>query len=104
MHQEPGRGSSVAVRETDTLAVLINRCGGCLQHYFATNSLKVFKNGVDLATLDQQSTLADLDINETTELIVEDISNDNCTGRLLNFLVITMTGKSIPITIAYSHW
>jgi hypothetical protein len=104
MHQEPIRCSSVVVRETDTVAVLISRCGRCLQHYFASNSLRVLRNDVDLATLNPQSTLAHLDINETTKLIVEETSNGTCTGGLLNFLVKTMTGKSMPITTAYSHW
>jgi hypothetical protein len=79
---------TINVRETDTVEYVINECGEHFQHYFASNSLKVFKNGVDLATQHQQSTLADLDIIEDALLRVEaDTSNNNITSSALSFTV-----------------
>jgi hypothetical protein len=96
---------TVNVRETGTVEYVINKCGEHFQHYFASNCLKVFKDGVDLATLHLQSTLADLDINEDALLRVEaDTSNNNITSGALSFTVKDLIGRQIPITNAYSHW
>jgi hypothetical protein len=77
----------VQVCETDTIASLRDRCSTNFRHYFAKNSLRVFRNGVDLATLNQQSTLADVDIDETTELRVEADTSNNITSTALSLLV-----------------
>eukprot|EP00953_Heterococcus_sp_UTEX-ZZ885_P026503 14304-Heterococcus_DN1.PRE.2 len=61
----------IEVRETDTVAFLFYKCCVFYRRYAASCDLKVYKNGVDLATLDQESTLADVDINGTTKLHAE---------------------------------
>jgi hypothetical protein len=95
---------TVGARETDTVAALINRCGEYFQHYFASNSLRILRDGIDLATLDHQAILANVDINETTELHAEADTSSNSNSSLLQFHVKTLYGKLIPITIAYKHW
>eukprot|EP00953_Heterococcus_sp_UTEX-ZZ885_P026500 14303-Heterococcus_DN1.PRE.2 len=58
----------IEVCETDTVAFLFYKCCVFYRRYAASCDLKVYKNGVDLATLDQELTLADVDINGTTKL------------------------------------
>jgi hypothetical protein len=95
----------IAVRETDTVAFLIYKCCIFYQRYAASYNLKVYKNGIDLATLDQQSTLADVDINETTKLHAEaDAGNTIDISNLVSFYVKDLTGRDIPFTHAQNYW
>ena len=100
---------TIRVRETDTVASLIMNCRCKYHRYFASGDLQVFRNGVNLLTLDQEATLADVDINKTTTLHAEAVtsanSNNNSSSRsLLNFYVKTLTGERVPVTCAYSDW
>jgi hypothetical protein len=60
-----------SVREDYTVAFLIDICRTRIAHGYATNSIRVMKDGVDLATLKQSTVIADVDIDETTVLSIE---------------------------------
>ena len=63
---------SIEVNEAETVASLISTCEAQFQQYFASYAIRVLKDQVDLATLQQTATLADADIDKTTVLNVEE--------------------------------
>jgi hypothetical protein len=95
---------TITVHTTDTIASLVSTCSDKFLHYFASNTLRVLSNGVDLATYDQECTLANVNIYESTKLTIGNGSGNGSISSVLNFSVKTLTGKEIAITNAYSHW
>jgi hypothetical protein len=71
----------IYVIEAQSIAELISDCNDQAKHRFANNAIKVLKDGVDLATLNQTSTLADIDIDETTVLNIEAHSDSNSSSH-----------------------
>jgi hypothetical protein len=95
----------IEVRETDTVAFLFYKCCVFYRRYAASCDLKVYKNGVDLATLDQESTLADVDINGTTKLHAKADAGNTIDIRCpVSFSVKDLIGREIPFTHAQSYW
>jgi hypothetical protein len=94
---------TVEVRETDPVVYLIRTCEAKFKHYFANNALRVLHNGIDLATCNKMSTLADLDINKNTELHVEAHTGDN-NNKGITIYVKTLTGKTLTLLDVHSHW
>jgi hypothetical protein len=93
----------IGVTEVDTIAELISDCNDQFQHCFANNAIQVLKSEVDLATLNQTTTLADIDIDETTVLNIEAHSDSNSSSSL-HLFIKTVTGKTYSITNAQSNW
>jgi hypothetical protein len=87
-----------------TEASMINTCTTKFKHLFDGNSLIVLQNDVNLATLDQQATLADVNMNETTELLVKAHTTDDDSCSTFDLNVKTLTGKVITLTEANSNW
>jgi hypothetical protein len=82
-------------------------CKAYFSHHFGSSNLKVSHNGVDIATLYQKSTLADVDINETSELHIEahttSSSNSDNSSEFLIYCRL-YSGKVLTITNADSSW
>jgi Ubiquitin family len=95
---------TIEVRETDTVASLINTCEARFKDNFLNKCPRVLHNGVDLATLDQDATLADLNINEHTQLHVEAQTSSTNNSNVFNINVKTLTGKQFTINDVNSNW
>jgi hypothetical protein len=98
-----GKLRTVRVHPADAVEWFISICNAELKHYLDCNSVRVLHNGVDLAAVDHDATLADLNINETTQLCVEAHGNYN-NSTMLNITVKTLTGNTYTFNDVYSSW